>query len=68
MTREETLEPVDIEDIYKKLSPEEIPWNIETPPNSLVELAESGTVNPCKAVDLGCGAGHYALLSCTKGL
>ena len=67
MMREETLEPVDIEDIYKKLSPEEIPWNSETPPDILVELVESRTVNPCKTVDLGCGIGHYALYLAQRG-
>jgi SAM-dependent methyltransferase len=61
------LEPVDIEDIYNNLSPEEIPWNIETPPDSLVELVESGTVSPCKTVDLGCGMGHYAIYLAQRG-
>jgi SAM-dependent methyltransferase len=67
MIREAILEPIDIEDIYKKLSPEEIPWNIETPPDILVELVESETVKPCKAVDLGCGIGHYALYLARRG-
>jgi SAM-dependent methyltransferase len=67
MIREAILEPVDIEDIYKKLSPEEIPWNIETPPDILVELVESGTVKPCKTVDLGCGIGHYSLYLARRG-
>jgi SAM-dependent methyltransferase len=67
MLGEETLEPVDIEDIYKKLSPEELPWNIETPPDILIELVESVTVKPCKAVDLGCGTGHYAMYLAQKG-
>jgi len=56
-----------MEDIYRKLSPEEIPWNIETPPDILVELLESGTVKPCKAVDLGCGIGHYAIYLAQRG-
>ena len=67
MVWETNLEPVDIEDIYKKISPEEIPWNIETPPDILVELVESGTVKPCKAVDLGCGIGHYAIYLAQRG-
>jgi SAM-dependent methyltransferase len=67
LTREAILEPVDIEDIYKKLSPEELPWNIETPPDILIELVESVTVKPCKAVDLGCGTGHYAMYLAQKG-
>jgi SAM-dependent methyltransferase len=67
MIWEGTLKPVDIEDIYKNLSPEEIPWNIETPPETLVALVENGKVKPCKTVDLGCGIGHYALYLAKRG-
>jgi len=67
MIREETLEPVDIEDIYKTLPPEKIPWNIETPPEILVDLVESGKIKPCKTVDLGCGVGHYAIYLAGRG-
>lgn len=49
------------------MSPEEIPWNIETPPEALVNLVESGEVKPCKAIDLGCGAGNYAIYLSGKG-
>jgi len=67
MIKEETLEPVDIENIYRTLPPEEIPWNIETPPKTLVDLVESGKVKPCKTVDLGCGAGYYAIYLASRG-
>lgn len=67
MIREETLEPVDIEDIYRTLPPEAIPWNIETPPETLVEMVESGKVKPCKTIDLGCGAGYYAIYLASRG-
>ena len=50
-----------INDIYKNLSLDEIPWNNESPPELLVKLIESGKIKPCKAVDLGCGAGNYIL-------
>jgi hypothetical protein len=36
--------------IYRNTSLEEIPWNIETSPDVLVELAESGKVKPCKTI------------------
>jgi len=49
------------------MSPGEIPWNIETPPIALVELVESGKVTPCKTIDLGCGAGNYAIYLSTLG-
>lgn len=59
--------PVRVEDIYKKAPLEVIPWNIEEPPEALVKLVESGEVKPCKAVDLGCGAGNYAIYLATRG-
>ena len=51
----------EIDKIYRNRSLEEIPWNIEAPPDALVELVESGKVKPCKTIDLGCGAGNYAI-------
>ncbi|TSA56095.1 class I SAM-dependent methyltransferase [bacterium] len=45
----------------------EIPWNIETPPNVLVELVDSGKVKPCKTIDLGCGTGNYAIYLASAG-
>ncbi len=56
-----------IDDIYRRMPPEEIPWNMEEPPKALVELLESGKIRPCKAVDLGCGAGNYAVYLAGKG-
>lgn len=47
--------------------PEEIPWNIEIPPNALVELVESEEIKPCKTLDLGCGAGNYAIYLASNG-
>jgi SAM-dependent methyltransferase len=53
--------------IYRDLPPEEIPWNVEHPPDLLVELIESGRIPPCRAVDLGCGAGYYAVWLAARG-
>ncbi len=55
------------DDIYKDMSLEQIPWNLETPPELLVELVDSGKVRPCKAIDLGCGAGNYAVYLAGRG-
>ena len=44
-----------------------IPWNHPEPPALLVELVESGKVAPCKAVDLGCGAGNYTIHFADRG-
>jgi SAM-dependent methyltransferase len=54
-------------DIYKDISLDDIPWNLETPPDLLVELLDSGKVRPCRAVDLGCGAGNYAIYLAGRG-
>jgi SAM-dependent methyltransferase len=57
----------DMDRIYKNMPLEKIPWNSETPPDALVALVESGRVKPCKAIDLGCGAGNYAVYLAGKG-
>ncbi|GAG89849.1 unnamed protein product [marine sediment metagenome] len=57
----------EMDTIYKTVPLAEIPWNRETPPGALVELVESGKVPPCKAIDLGCGAGNYAIYLTKKG-
>jgi len=56
-----------IDDVYKNMSLEQIPWNMETPPQLLVELVDSGKVQSCKAIDLGCGAGNYAIYLASRG-
>ena len=56
-----------MEQIYSNTPPDKIPWNIKQPPKQLVELVESGKVAPCSVVDLGCGAGSYAIWLATKG-
>ncbi len=49
------------------LPSDEVPWNFETPPEALVALVESKKVKPCKAIDLGCGTGFYALYMAKRG-
>ncbi len=56
-----------IDRIYREKSLEDIPWNCETPPQLLVELVDTGKIKPCKAIDLGCGAGNYALYLASRG-
>lgn len=58
---------VDIDKIYQKVPLEKIPWNSEMPPDELVELVQSGKVRPCKTIDLGCGAGNYAIYLASQG-
>jgi len=56
-----------MEQIYGETPPADIPWNIETPPRVLVKLAENGQIQPCKTIDLGCGAGNYAIYLASVG-
>jgi 2-polyprenyl-3-methyl-5-hydroxy-6-metoxy-1,4-benzoquinol methylase len=56
-----------MEKVYREFPTEEIPWNLEDPPAALADLVESGRIQPCDAVDLGCGAGNYAVWLASKG-
>jgi SAM-dependent methyltransferase len=51
----------DIDRIYQTIPLDNLPWNNETPPDALVRLVQEGGVRPCRTVDLGCGAGNYAI-------
>jgi SAM-dependent methyltransferase len=61
------MNQIDMDEIYRKMTPEEIPWNIEEPPDELVKLLDNGSVRPCKAVEFGCGLGNYALYLSGRG-
>lgn len=56
-----------MERVYGEMPPENIPWNISKPPELLVEAVKSGKIQPCKTVDLGCGAGNYAVWLAQQG-
>ncbi len=55
------MKTADIDEIYQRMPLDKIPWNMEVPPDALVELIRSGKVRPCRTIDLGCGAGNYAI-------
>ena len=67
MNMENSMQQVEMDRIYRNMPLEKIPWNIETPPDALVELVDSGKVKPCKTIDLGCGAGNYAIYLASIG-
>lgn len=56
-----------MEDIYKNIPVEKIPWNREEPPELLRNLVEQRHVSPCAAFDSGCGAGNYSVYLAEKG-
>ena len=61
------MRQTEMDNIYSDVPPEEIPWNMQTPPAALVRLVESREVKPCKTVDLGCGTGNYAIYLANRG-
>ena len=56
-----------MDNIYRDIPPEDIPWNLTEPPGLLVDAVRSGQFKPCKAIDLGCGAGNYAVWMAAQG-
>lgn len=56
-----------MEKIYREMSPEDIPWNIETPPEILQALTTNNVLRPCKVIELGCGAGNYVIYFAKNG-
>jgi methylase of polypeptide subunit release factors len=61
------MKQVETDEIYRNVRLTEIPWNTETPPDAIVQLVNSGKIKPCKTIDLGCGAGNYAIYLAGKG-
>lgn len=56
-----------MDQIYRDVPADKIPWNISEPPKLLADAVDSGELSPCKAVDLGCGAGNYAVWLAERG-
>jgi len=67
MNNVDPMKQIEIDEIYRNTPLELIPWNIETPPAALVALVDSRIVTPCRAIDLGCGAGNYAVWLASRG-
>ena len=61
------IKRAEIDKIYRNMNLQSIPWNVEAPPDALIELVKSSKVKPCKTIDLGCGAGNYAVYLASIG-
>lgn len=48
-----------MDEIYGGVDSARIPWNIEEAPELLRDYVSSGQIAPCRAIDIGCGLGHY---------
>ena len=56
-----------MENIYRTVPAEKIPWNIETPPEILQHIVKAEIIKPCKAIELGCGIGNYVTYLASMG-
>ncbi len=61
------MEQEKINNIYKNIHLDKIPWNIKTPPDIITDLVVSRKILPCRTVDLGCGTGNYSIYLARKG-
>jgi ubiquinone/menaquinone biosynthesis C-methylase UbiE len=53
--------------IYHHFRYESMPWEIGRPRESLVELVGSGRIQPCRTLDLCCGAGTNPIYLAKQG-
>jgi SAM-dependent methyltransferase len=56
-----------MENIYKNMQLEKIPWNFDNPPKLFLDLLEAKQIKPCKAIELGCGVGNYLIYLAEQG-
>lgn len=61
------MQQVDMDKIYREIPLQNIPWNVETPPDALIDLIKYGKVKHCSTIDLGCGTGNYAIYLASLG-
>jgi len=62
-----SLESMKLDDIYKGIPLDKIPWNRTIPPSLLSDCIENYTVIPDHILDCGCGLGHYSAYYSQKG-
>lgn len=58
---------IDLTWIYDLLYRGRPPWEIDEPRAGLVQQVESGLIEPCRAIDLGCGTGDNAIFLAQQG-
>ena len=47
--------------IYREIPPDKIPWNIAIPPEILQRAVDANVPRRGRVIELGCGAGNYAI-------
>ncbi len=56
-----------MEKIYSSMTPDEIPWHLDTSPEILRHLVETGRIPPCRVIELGCGTGNCVMYLAKMG-
>jgi ubiquinone/menaquinone biosynthesis C-methylase UbiE len=56
----------DWEKVYSQYSLAQIPWHSDKPDQEFIELIESGKIEPCCVLDIGCGGGTDAIYLASK--
>lgn len=56
-----------MDDIYKSIPLEKIPWNMETPPEILLNFVKKQLKKSSIIIELGCGAGNYVIHLAKEG-
>ena len=57
----------DLDDIYRNVPFDQIPWHSVSLPAAVTDLLSMGTIHPCRTVDLGCGTGTHAIRMAERG-
>jgi SAM-dependent methyltransferase len=57
----------DLRWVYNRLYLGRAPWEMDGPRSELIEMVESGWLQPCRAIDLGCGTGDNAIFLARHG-
>jgi 2-polyprenyl-3-methyl-5-hydroxy-6-metoxy-1,4-benzoquinol methylase len=57
----------DFDKIYRTMPLLSIPWNCEVLPEPITRLLEEEKIHACRMIDLGCGAGNYAICLAAMG-
>jgi SAM-dependent methyltransferase len=50
-----------MEEIYRDIPLDKIPWNMAIPPEVLVTAVTANVARGCKVIEMGCGAGNYVV-------